>query len=68
MSLTNVVEYRTSNWNQYMYFASEESISYFRHGDYHRDDGPALIWSGGEQYFMHNGKCFRVIGAKDMEW
>jgi len=31
-------------------------------GDYHREDGPAVEWSGGDKYWYINGKFHREDG------
>ena len=31
-------------------------------GQYHREDGPAIIWSDGTQYWCINGKIHREDG------
>ena len=35
---------------------------WFLNGQYHREDGPAVIWANGAQYWYLNGKLHREDG------
>jgi hypothetical protein len=37
-------------------------IFYYKHGIPHRNNGPAIIWSEGDQFWFYNGKRHRTNG------
>ena len=38
------------------------SIEYYLNGEFHREDGPAIIWDDGTIQYYLNGKCHREDG------
>jgi len=35
---------------------------YYKNGECHRDDGPAVIWNSGTKFYYQNGKLHRIDG------
>jgi hypothetical protein len=44
------------------YYKDEYGEYWCLNGKFHREDGPAVIWSNGNQYWYLNGKCHRENG------
>jgi hypothetical protein len=38
------------------------TVCYFLNGEYHRTDGPAIIWADGDEFYYQNGQRHREDG------
>jgi len=48
------------------YFNKVEDEIWVQDGKYHREDGPAVIWSNGPQFWFQNGEYHREDGPAIM--
>lgn len=45
---------------KYEVFRINDNIRYYRHGEYHRMEGPAILWADGEMFWRQYSSLRRA--------
>jgi len=50
------------NYSGLCYIATEGCKCWYKNGDFHRNNNPAVVWDTGREEWYQNGECHRLNG------